>query len=284
MFDLESTDIPAIQQLVNRAFEEDVGSGDVTTNAIVDKAARAEASWISKEQGMVAGLEIGRRVFEKLDPQLEWTSNINDGNRVVSGDVIVNMKGSCRAILTAERIALNIIQRMSGIATLTDKYVQEVADFTADILDTRKTVPGLRMLDKYAVVAGGGTNHRMGLFDLAMIKDNHIVATGGITEAVQKVRSKAPDLRVEVETGSLVQVREALSAEADIIMLDNMNIEQMNEAVALINGEAKVEASGNMTLENVREVAQTGVDYISVGALTHSVRAFDISQKLEKIF
>lgn len=283
MFDLESIDIPAIQQLVDRAFEEDVGSGDVTTDAIVDETTLAEATWISKGKGTVAGLEIVRRVYEKLDPELEWTSIIDDGSSVEPGDVIVKMEGSCRAVLTAERIALNLIQRMSGIATMTGKYVQEVKDYPAEILDTRKTVPGLRMLDKYAVVVGGGTNHRMGLFDLAMIKDNHIVAAGGIEEAVQKVRLKAPDLRVEVETGSLDQVKEALSAGADIIMLDNMETEQMKEAVSLINGKAKVEASGNITLENVREVAKTGVDFISVGALTHSVKAFDISQRLEKI-
>lgn len=209
---------------------------------------------------------------------------MKDGSEVGRGDEIVKMKGTCRAILTAERIALNIAQRMSGIATETSRYVQAIKDFPAKILDTRKTVPGMRKLDKYAVVVGGGTNHRMGLFDLAMIKDNHIVAAGGIKGAVQNVRERHPEIRIEVETTTLKQVKEALSAGADIIMLDNMDIGAMQEAVSLIDNKAETEASGNITLENVREVAQTGVNYISVGALTHSVKAFDISQQIQKIY
>lgn len=283
MFDLNPTDESLVKELIDRTFEEDISSGDVTTNSIVDETSIAEATWISKENGTVAGLEIAPIVFQKLDPQLEWNYLLKDGNEVEVGDEILKMNGSCRAILTAERIALNIVQRMSGIATMTSKYVKAIEDYSTTILDTRKTVPGLRILDKHAVAAGGGRNHRMGLFDLVMIKDNHIVAAGGISEAVQKVRAKQLDLRVEVETTMLNQVKEALSAGADIIMLDNMSSEQMKEAVSLINNSAETEASGNITLENVREVAQTGVDYISVGALTHSVKAFDISQKLENI-
>jgi nicotinate-nucleotide pyrophosphorylase (carboxylating) len=278
------TEESAVQELIDRAFEEDVGSGDVTTDSIVDEAASAEAIWISREKGTIAGLDIARSVFQKMDPQLEWNHFIEDGNEVENGNKIVTMKGSCRVLLTVERIALNIIQRMSGIATMTSKYVRAIGDYSTKILDTRKTVPGLRLLDKYAVAAGGGENHRLGLFDLALIKDNHIIAAGGITEAMYKVRAKHPDLRIEVETTTLDQVKEALSGGADIIMLDNMNNKQMEKAVSLIKDKAEIEASGNITLANVREVAQTGVDYISVGALTHSVKAFDISQKLQKIF
>lgn len=273
-----------IEALIERAFEEDVQSGDVTTNAIVEESSKAEAVWTSKEEGIIAGLDIARKVFEKLDSHLEWMPQIKDGDKVEAGTELVIIKGSCRAILTAERIALNIAQRMSGIATITSKYVDAIGDLPTKVLDTRKTVPGLRLLDKHAVASGGGTNHRMGLFDLAMIKDNHIVASGGIEQAVLKVRNEYPDLQVEVETTTLDQVQEALSAGADIIMLDNMSTKQMREAVSLIKDRAKSEASGNITLDTVREVAETGVDYISVGALTHSVQAFDISQELRKIF
>lgn len=284
MFDSNPLNEPAVKKIIDRAFEEDIGSGDVTTNSVVSQDASAEAIWISKENGIVAGLDIARGVFRKLDSQLEWRGFVKDGSEVGRGDEIVKMKGTCRAILTAERIALNIAQRMSGIATETSRYVQAIKDFPAKILDTRKTVPGMRKLDKYAVVVGGGTNHRMGLFDLAMIKDNHIVAAGGIKGAVQNVRERHPEIRIEVETTTLKQVKEALSAGADIIMLDNMDIGAMQEAVSLIDNKAETEASGNITLENVREVAQTGVNYISVGALTHSVKAFDISQQIQKIY
>lgn len=279
-----STDGVTVEALIDRAFEEDVQSGDVTTNAIVDESSRAEAVWTSKEKGIVAGLDIARKVFEKLDPHLEWEPGVKDGNEVEVGTELVMIKGSCRAILTAERIALNIAQRMSGIATMTRQYVDAIGDLKTKILDTRKTVPGLRLLDKYAVKAGGGTNHRMGLFDLAMIKDNHIVAAGGIEEALLNVRNSYPDLQVEVEATTLEQVQEALQAGADIIMLDNMSTKQMKEAVSLVKGKAKTEASGNITLDTIRKVAETGVDYISVGALTHSVQAFDISQELRRIF
>lgn len=274
----------AVEALVDRAFDEDVHTGDVTTNAIVNETDRAEAIWKSKEKGIVAGLDVARTVFKKLDPELKWSPLVEDGNEVGTGTEIVKMSGRCRAVLTAERIALNIVQRMSGIATMTRRFVDAVGDCRAKILDTRKTVPGFRLLDKYAVAAGGGTNHRMGLFDMAMIKDNHIVAAGGITEAVEKVRRSSPEIRIEVETTTLDQVKEALSADADIIMLDNMSISRMKEAVALIGGRSETEASGNITLDRVGEVAETGVDYISVGALTHSVKAFDISQELRKIF
>lgn len=272
-----------VQRLIDCALEEDIRSGDVTTNATVDESAIAEAVWKSKEKGIIAGLEIARFVYEQFDPQITWHPQIEDGDAVDIRSEIVTMEGSVQALLTAERIALNIVQRMSGIATMTSKFVEAVVPYHAEILDTRKTAPGLRQLDKYAVKAGGGTNHRMGLFDLAMIKDNHIVAAGSITEAVNKVRSYDSEIRIEVETTTIEQVKEALKAGADIIMLDNMNTDQMSEAVGLVDGRAETEASGNITLERVLEVAQTGVDFISVGALTHSVQAFDISQQIKKI-
>ncbi len=272
-----------IQDLIDRAFQEDIFDGDVTTNAIVDETQQARAVWVAKEQGVVAGLDVAKQVFEYLDPLVEWEPKVEDGTLVDQGNEIVILKGKARALLTAERIALNIAQRMSGIATMTKVFVDAVGDYSAEILDTRKTVPSFRHLDKYAVKTGGGTNHRMGLYDMAMIKDNHIVAAGGITQAVQKVRNDNPDIRIEVEAATLDQVKEALAAGADIIMLDNMSIEQMNKAVEIIDARAQTEASGNVTLDTVKEIASTGVDYISVGALTHSVKAFDVSQRLTYI-
>lgn len=287
MSDLENISLSeqeVVRALIARAFEEDIRTGDVTTNAIVDKQKRAKAIWQSKEDGIIAGLDLAKVVFRRLDAQLEWYPQVEDGDYVNTGAEIVVMKGSCRAILTGERIALNIAQRMSGIASMTHRYVAELEGTSTRILDTRKTVPGLRLLDKYAVALGGGNNHRMGLFDLALIKDNHIAAAGGIGRAVQQVRAENPDMRIEVETSTIDQVREALSEGADIIMLDNMSIGLMKEAVTIIDGKAVTEASGNITRETIREVAETGVDSISIGALTHSVKAFDISQKLKKIY
>jgi len=273
-----------VHELIERAFKEDIKTGDATTEAIVAEDVQAEAFWIAKEQGIVAGLDVAQQVFQRLDPDLVWKSNYKDGDSVQPGMKIVEMAGTCRALLTGERIALNIAQRMSGIATMTHKFVQAIGDLPTQILDTRKTVPGLRLLDKQAVKAGGGTNHRLGLYDLAMIKDNHIVAAGSITEAVKIVRQVHPDLQIEVETTNLEEVDEALAAGADIIMLDNMNTDMMTKAVEKNDGTAKTEASGNITMESVREVAETGVNYISIGALTHSVKAFDISQQLNNIF
>jgi nicotinate-nucleotide pyrophosphorylase (carboxylating) len=267
-----------IEDLIERAFAEDIGEGDVTTDAIIDENARAKALWKTKDKGVVAGLEIAKKVFEKLDNGLQWNPLIDDGDSVNEGVEIVFFSGNTRAILTAERTALNIAQRMSGIATKTSRFVDEIASFGTQILDTRKTVPGLRILDKYAVRMGGGQNHRMGLFDMALIKDNHIAAAGSIAGAVQKVRQSHPEIAIEVETTNMQQVEEALSAETDMIMLDNMSVKLMQKAVRQIGDRAKTEASGNVELSNVGRIAETGVDYISVGALTHSVRAFDISQ------
>ncbi|HKK44944.1 MAG TPA: carboxylating nicotinate-nucleotide diphosphorylase [Balneolaceae bacterium] len=281
---MEIPERKVIDELIQRAFEEDIKSGDITTDAIINKGRQADAVWCTKEQGIIAGLDIAKAVFRALDPKLEWHPKVEDGDHVASGQLIVEISGSCRAILSAERTALNLAQRMSGIATKTHRLVEAIAGYPAKILDTRKTVPGLRQLDKYAVVAGGGTNHRMGLFDMALIKDNHIVAAGSIAKAVEMVQTQHPNVKIEVETTSLDEVNEALSAKADLIMLDNMNTDMMREAVTLIDGKAKTEASGNITLQRVKEVAKTGVDYISVGALTHSVKAFDISQTLRKIY
>jgi nicotinate-nucleotide pyrophosphorylase (carboxylating) len=217
-----------------------------------------------------------------LDADLVWKPKVEEGDKIKKGDVLVEFEGSYRALLTGERTALNFLQRLSGIATMSAKYADAVKEFPTKILDTRKTLPGFNKLDKYAVKTGGGTNHRHGLHDMAMIKDNHIEVAGGITAAVKAVRSKIePGIKIEVETTTLAQVQEAIDAGADIIMLDNMDNETMRKGVELIGGRAEVEASGNMTLERLHEVAATGVDYISIGALTHSVTALDISQRIE---
>lgn len=274
--------IKAAQALIDLALHDDVGTGDITTDNIIPAETRRKAKMVAKADGVVAGLPIAEMVFRKLDPDLAWNPKVEEGEKIKKGDVLVEFEGSYRALLTGERTALNFLQRLSGIATMSNKYAEAVKDFKTEILDTRKTLPGFNKLDKYAVKTGGGTNHRHGLHDMAMIKDNHIEVAGGITTAVEAVRSKIePGIKIEVETTTLSQVQEALDAKADIIMLDNMDTETMYKAVTLIDGRAKVEASGNMTLERLREVAATGVDYISIGALTHSVSALDISQRIE---
>ncbi len=234
-----------------------------------------------KDNGVVAGLEVAEMVFRQLDDQLEWKPLINDGDKVKKGEVIVEFSTSFRALLTGERTALNFLQRMSGIATIVSQYVSALNNSKTKILDTRKTLPGFRLLDKYAVRAGGAVNHRMGLYDMVMIKDNHIAVSGGILPAVKSIRSGIDrNVPVEVETASIKEVEEAVKAGADIIMLDNMDTATMARAVRIIGGKAKTEASGNMTMDRIAEVAATGVDYISVGALTHSVKALDISQEI----
>jgi nicotinate-nucleotide pyrophosphorylase (carboxylating) len=274
--------IKAAHALIDLALHDDVGTGDITTDNIIPAETRRKAKMVAKADGVVAGLPIAEMVFRKLDPDLSWNPKVEEGEKITKGDVLVEFEGSYRALLTGERTALNFLQRLSGIATMSNKYAEAVKDFKTEILDTRKTLPGFNKLDKYAVKTGGGTNHRHGLHDMAMIKDNHIEVAGGITAAVNAVRSKIePDIKIEVETTTLEQVQEALDAKADIIMLDNMDTETMRKGVELIAGRAKVEASGNMTLERLREVAATGVDYISIGALTHSVNALDISQRIE---
>ncbi|MDP1995174.1 MAG: carboxylating nicotinate-nucleotide diphosphorylase [Ignavibacteria bacterium] len=270
-----------LERVITTALKEDIGAGDITTNLIIEKKQQAKAFFLAKEDGVVAGLAIAKMVFQKFDKTIKWKSFIKDGEFVSAGTHIAEVKGSLRALLTGERTALNILQRMCGIATTTNSFVKIVNGSNAKILDTRKTVPGLRMLDKYAVKIGGGTNHRSGLFDMVLIKDNHIKAAGSITNAVAKIRKGlTKKIKIEVETSNLDEVREALKNKVEIIMLDNMPVAMMKDAVKIIAGNAKVEASGNVNLKSIKAIAETGVDYISVGALTHSVKALDISMKI----
>jgi nicotinate-nucleotide pyrophosphorylase (carboxylating) len=270
----------SVVKLVETALAEDIGPGDVTTEATIPADAVSTAIILAKQDLVLAGIDICRQVFHTIDQGIQFNALYQDGARVAQSAEIVRVSGNTRALLSGERVALNLLQHLSGIATLTAKYVQHVSGTNARILDTRKTAPGLRHLEKYAVRMGGGQNHRMGLYDMILIKDNHIKASGSITKAVARARRKAGHLRIEVETGTLEEVREALDAKADIIMLDNMQNDVMREAVALINGRAVVEASGNVTLETVRDIAETGVDWISSGSLTHSAPAADISMKI----
>lgn len=276
-------EMDAVRKIIRRALEEDIRSGDVTTAYALTGDETGKATALAKEDLVVAGLEVFRDVFRLRDPGLSFRTSLKDGDRVPRGTVLAVVQGSLASILTAERVALNLFQRMCGVATLTRQFVDAAAGTNAEILDTRKTVPGLRILDKYAVRVGGGRNHRYGLYDGILIKDNHIEAAGGIGKAVRRVRDRAPLLaRIEVEAGTLAEVREALAAGADVIMLDNMPVDAMRKAVALIDGRALVEASGNVTLVTVQAIASTGVDFISSGALTHSARASDISLKVKR--
>jgi nicotinate-nucleotide pyrophosphorylase (carboxylating) len=262
---------------VERALAEDIGSGDATTESVVPRDATLEAKIVAKEPGVVAGLAVARFAFQLLDKQVRFTPITNEGEKIVSHQVLAEITGPARAILSAERTALNFLGRMSGIATLTRQFVDEVRGTRARILDTRKTPPNLRACDKMAVRLGGGENHRMGLFDMILIKDNHIDFAGSIAEAVRRARENESALEIEIEARTLKDVAESLGLGVSRIMLDNMTLDEVKEAVALIAGRAKLEASGNVTIENVRALAETGVDYISVGALTHSVRALDVS-------
>ena len=266
-----------ISEYIQRALEEDIGTGDVTTDTIVPADAKLRGRIVAKQDGIVAGLDVAEKVFLTLNRNVRFIAKAGDGSRVTRRDVLAEVEGPARALLTGERLALNFLGRMSGIATLTRKFVDAVASTRATILDTRKTAPGLRMTDKLAVRLGGGENHRTGLFDMVLIKDNHIDFAGSITKAVERVRASGTTLEIEVETRTLDDVREALALNVDRILLDNMSLATMREAVAICGGRAKLEASGNVTLDNVLEVAKTGVDYISVGALTHSPAVFDVS-------
>jgi nicotinate-nucleotide pyrophosphorylase (carboxylating) len=266
-----------ISEYIQRALDEDIGTGDVTTNTIVPADATLRGRIVAKQDGVVAGLDVAKRVFLTLDQRVTFIAQTEDGSSVTRRAVLADVEGPARALLTAERIALNFLGRMSGIATLTRKFVDAVASTKASILDTRKTAPGLRTTDKLAVRLGGGQNHRTGLFDMVLIKDNHIDFAGSITKAVQRVRAAETKLEIEVETRTLDDVREALALGVERILLDNMSPDMMREAVAICGGRAKLEASGNVTHDNVLEVAKTGVDFISVGALTHSPAVFDVS-------
>jgi nicotinate-nucleotide pyrophosphorylase (carboxylating) len=270
-----------IRKIIKAALAEDIGAGDITTQAIVSCKKKGRAQVIAKDDFVLAGMDVFEETFRLLDENIKVKKIINDGGRAKKGNVIAEVSGSLFYMLQAERVALNLLQRMSGIATLTAKYVEAVRGTKAKILDTRKTIPGLRILDKMAVRIGGGSNHRTGLYDGVLIKDNHIEAAGGITAAVKAQRKHLPHtLKIEVETKNMQEVKEALNCGVDIIMLDNMTVPAMKKAVTLIAGRALVEASGNVTLQNVAVIAATGVDLISVGELTHSVRAADISLKI----
>jgi len=262
---------------IRKALDEDIGVGDVTTNLLVAPEASAVARIIAKQDGFVSGLSIAQAVFLMLDVDMRFSLNAGDGAEVTSGQLLLESKGSARAILTGERMALNFLGRMSGIATLTRKFVKAVAGTKATILDTRKTAPGLRAIDKLAVQHGGGSNHRFGLYDMILIKDNHIDSAGSISDAIRVVKAADNQLEIEVEAKNIKEVQEALDLGVKRILLDNMSLAEMRDAVAINDGRAKFEASGSVTLQNVREIAETGVDFISVGALTHSAPAFDVS-------
>lgn len=273
---------PAVHQLIGMAFAEDIGSGDVTTGGALTGNETGFAKAIAKSDTVVAGINVFRESFLFLDQEIRFTAQTGDGDRVQRGDVIATVQGRLRSILVAERTALNFFQRMCGIATQTRRLVDAVKDHDVKIIHTRKTAPGLRILDTYAVRVAGGYSHRFGLFDGALIKENHIAAAGSIAAAVGNVRRRIPiTVKIEVEVENLQQVEEALIAGADVIMFDNMSIADMKQAVRLVNGRVPLEASGNVTLANVKDVAETGVNYISSGALTHSVLAADISLRVE---
>ncbi|MCO5069165.1 MAG: carboxylating nicotinate-nucleotide diphosphorylase [Kiritimatiellae bacterium] len=270
-----------VDRIIENSLREDAPGGDVTTNVLFSPEEAGTGIFRSKSPGVLAGLKVAQRVFQKLDDRVHFSAMQEDGTHLAAHTVIAEVNCRTRALLTGERIALNLMQRMSGIATLTAQYVDAVKGLPVLILDTRKTAPGLRVLDKYAVRLGGGTNHRLTLSDLAMIKDNHIRLAGGVWAAVRRIRAQAPaGFRIEVECANLDQVHEAIEAGADIIMLDNMPTSMMREAVHFINKRAQTEASGNIGLETVRAAAETGVDFISIGRLTHSAPALDISMKI----
>ena len=269
-----------VDDIIKTALNEDINYIDSTADLLIPEDSISSAYFVAKASGVVAGLEVALRVFTILDPDMKIECSFKDGDEVKNGDIIAEFTGHTRLMLKAERTALNLLQHMSGIATYTNKCVKLVEGTNASIADTRKTLPGLRALQKYAVTAGGGRNHRYNLTDAAMLKDNHIDAYGGITAAVTALRKKAGHmLQIEVETRNLDEVKEAVDCGVNVIMLDNMDCPTMAEAVKLVNGRAKLEASGNITLDNIAEVAKTGIDIISLGALTHSVQAFDISMK-----
>lgn len=272
-----------IDKIITTALEEDINYVDVATDYLLDDEAVSTASYIAKASGVLCGIDIALRTFSLLDNSVKSEIFIKDGEKVNKGDIIATITGKTKTILKGERTSLNLLQHLSGIATATSKYVECCKGTDAHVAETRKTLPGIRAMQKYAVTVGGGKNHRFNLSDAAMLKDNHIDAYGGIENAVKALRQKIGHMiKIEVEVRNEAELREALSAKADVIMLDNMNCEQMKKCVEIADGKAVLEASGNITLDNIAEVAKTGVGIISVGALTHSVKAFDISLKIQK--
>ena len=274
-----------INKLLDLGIEEDINTGDITTESIIPASMNGVATMTAKQDGVISGLDIVKMVYDRFQSDVVFTPYFKDGDAVKKGDVILKIEATYPTLLRGERLSLNIFQRMCGIATETAKYVKELEGTHTELLDTRKTAPGLRVLDKMAVKHGGGTNHRMGLYDMAMIKDNHIKMAGGIAKAVEQVRARiAEGIKIEVETTNIDEVHQAIAAGADIIMLDNMDTQTMAEAVKIINAankSIKTEASGNMSIPRLKEVAATGVDYISVGALTHTVKGMDISMNIQ---
>ena len=267
-----------LNDLIKRALEEDIGYGDITTLSLIPAEQESRGLFVAKTPGIVAGIKVSQAVFAYLDAKIEFDVLKNDGETIIPGDVIAVVRGKTRTLLTGERTALNFLQRLSGIASKTRKMMDLIKYSSAELLDTRKTTPGLRVLEKYAVGIGGARNHRFGLFDGVMIKDNHIQAVGSIQQAVSTARQKVPHtIKIEVEVETIEQLREALQAQADIIMLDNMDIYEMIEAVKITDGQALLEASGGINEGNLADVARTGVDFISMGALTHAVSSLDIS-------
>ena len=273
---------PQVEQIITLALNEDIGTGDITTLSTIPADKTALGRFVAKEDMILCGIDLAAHIFARVDPSIELKANFKDGDAVKKGDVIATVSGNAQNVLTGERTALNFMQRLTGIATRTHASVAEVAGTNAKITDTRKTTPGLRVLEKYAVRVGGGTNHRFNLADGVLIKDNHIAVSGGIKNAVKNARAVIPHtLKIEVEVETKEHLAEALDAGADIIMLDNMSNDLMRECVGIVAGRALVEASGNMGEKSLREVAETGVDIISVGALTHTVKAADISLKFQ---
>lgn len=270
-----------VDNLIKTALLEDINYVDITTDYLIPEDQENEAKFLAKADGVLCGIEVALRVFTLIQPDFQYEVFIHDGEEVKKGDIIAKIKGKTRTILKGERTALNLLQHMSGISSMTNRIVKIVEGTNASIADTRKTLPGMRPLQKYAVTVGGGKNHRFNLSDAAMLKDNHVDAGGGITNAVTKLRTKLGHMaKVELEVRTLDELREALSVDVDVIMLDNMDNDTMREAVKIANGKALLEASGGITEETIRDVAETGVDIISIGALTHSVKAFDISLKI----
>jgi nicotinate-nucleotide pyrophosphorylase (carboxylating) len=270
-----------IKRIIETALHEDIGAGDVTSDAVLSGKETGRARALAKADMLIAGMDVFKAVFVTVDPDIRFTPRNDDGSKAKNGTILAGVKGNLRSILKAERVALNLFQRMCGIATLTRQYADLVKGTQAKILDTRKTVPGLRILDKYAVRIGGGYNHRHALYDGILIKDNHITAAGGIIPAVTRAAAAtSPLLKIEVEVKNLSEVKDALAVGAHMIMLDNMTIGAIKQAVRLIAGRVCIEVSGNVSLQNVRAIAETGVDFISIGALTHSVAAADISLKI----
>lgn len=277
-----SKSLTNVKDIIHRSLQEDIGEGDRTTEALKASKKSVLGKLIAKEPGIISGLKIAELTFQLLDGNIQFSLNCQDGEKVECGDQVATVQGTASTILSGERVALNYLQRMSGIATITNQFVQAVAGTQAVILDTRKTAPGLRMMDKWAVRSGGGENHRFGLYDMVLIKENHIKLAGSITEAVKQVltnreENNGKQLAIEVEVKNLTEFQEALGLGVDRILLDNMNIDKIREAVKMTKGNIPLEVSGNVTLDNVRSIAETGVDYISIGMLTHSAKALDIS-------